>query len=466
MDKFAFQPNKGAPDPVQKRLRSRKKNWNIMSRKFIPRLIAFKQALNGRAIPLFGLPGSNIKDPVPAEVANFLNQLATDFNWLVDEAGGIVQEQAEYSMHRQKSQKETRASIIEADAIIIESSNILSRFWSRISSLFSSDKFKHTRLGLLNTATRLFKNLVEFEDVILKKGNDNIPDIFNAFFVVKNNFNTFELMFERIQVQLTKLVSPPSPETVPTIDDDKSPQPKPISPSKPIPQPETMEPTEKLSTSINIDHLLRMNIIFSMIGLPASSWSKLSELSYNFKKEKNQIKKELIQDIMQETATKLLKEVREIMRQKYDIKIARDADLTEYSEAINEAVNHIEASSEINQMLIKNSGRLSKLINYYRHRYGLKDETSAIRMDLYTKVREIKVKLDTIMDDLESNDINIEALTNKVQELEKHFLSLKDPIELLRSIHFETLLRQRTPKYDPADQFFKSKFRKQVRQGY
>ena len=77
--KIAFKPS---PDQRQQHLRERKFNWNKATSDFIARMIAFKRALNGRAAPTYGLPVSNIKNPLPSEVVHFLSELSSNYQAL------------------------------------------------------------------------------------------------------------------------------------------------------------------------------------------------------------------------------------------------------------------------------------------------------------------------------------------------------------------------------------------------
>lgn len=96
---------KKSSDPKQEALRTHKDLWNKAAKEFIARMIAYKRALNGRGDNAFGLPVSNIKDPLPNEVISFLNTLSSNFEQLATEAAKIEQEQAAYSQSRKKHQE-------------------------------------------------------------------------------------------------------------------------------------------------------------------------------------------------------------------------------------------------------------------------------------------------------------------------------------------------------------------------
>ncbi len=98
MEKFAK-----STDPVQQALRDRKKAWNAASKEFMKRIKVLRNGLNGRGDGNYGLPPSNIKDPLPAEIGSFLSQISSDFQFLINESETIISEQSTYSRNRRKT---------------------------------------------------------------------------------------------------------------------------------------------------------------------------------------------------------------------------------------------------------------------------------------------------------------------------------------------------------------------------
>lgn len=105
MEKLAKNP----PDPAQLALRNRKKVWNKAVSQVIDRFFAFKDALNGKGSLEYGLPKSNIKNPIPSEIVSFLAELSSNFQQLALEASHIIQEQAHYSETRKKPMKKVKS---------------------------------------------------------------------------------------------------------------------------------------------------------------------------------------------------------------------------------------------------------------------------------------------------------------------------------------------------------------------
>jgi hypothetical protein len=102
-------------DPIQQALRDHKKRFNLAAKEFIKRIIAFKKGLNGRGDPGYGLPPGTIGDPLPKELASFLNEITGNFEQLASEALKIEQEQALYSQNRRKPQEEKPAEALSAE---------------------------------------------------------------------------------------------------------------------------------------------------------------------------------------------------------------------------------------------------------------------------------------------------------------------------------------------------------------
>src|SRR5688572_8719154 len=90
-------------DQLQENLREEKSIWNHSVSKLIAELIALKQGMNGYGNAEAGLPPSDIKDPLPSEIASYLNQLAGEYNSIIQGANHIFQNQDNYSKNRRKS---------------------------------------------------------------------------------------------------------------------------------------------------------------------------------------------------------------------------------------------------------------------------------------------------------------------------------------------------------------------------
>lgn len=107
-------------DPVQLKLRSRKRGLNIAIKEFKTRLNAFQSGLNGRGSPEYNIPPSDIKEPLPSEVGAFMRELVANFQQLMGEAKRIEAEQAAYSAKRQKAKPSPLEVFVPKKASIVK----------------------------------------------------------------------------------------------------------------------------------------------------------------------------------------------------------------------------------------------------------------------------------------------------------------------------------------------------------
>lgn len=119
-------------DPIQQKLRERKKRWNTAASEMISRIIGLKRGLNGRGDPRLGIPPGSIKDPLPKEFSSLLGEISSNFEQLATEALQIEQEQAQYSQNRRKPAPEGAPSppaVASSNNSMIKLSNGLFQKW-------------------------------------------------------------------------------------------------------------------------------------------------------------------------------------------------------------------------------------------------------------------------------------------------------------------------------------------------
>lgn len=164
---------KKSTDPLQEILRSRKDNFNANTSDLIAKLIAFKRGLNGRGDKNFGLPVSNIKEPLPTQVSSFLEQITSDFQSIVGQAREIISEQNSYSQKRKKSLH--RQALLQFNYKL--ASNPLTRFWARLNPNLSDS---NDRLSLLKLAAELDQEIKKFRHLVLSTNVADIPNVIDA----------------------------------------------------------------------------------------------------------------------------------------------------------------------------------------------------------------------------------------------------------------------------------------------
>jgi len=237
-------PNR-AKDPKAEAVKASKKNWSKEVSDLIAKLIAFKRAVNGRGDARYSLPPSRLKDPLPSEVGSTLQQLAGEFQKMVSDAEGIIASQQNYSATRRKRQPKKPkvpqqnvqapapaeapaapeanplASLSSFNTEIEKlASNRLTRFWQYLTSVFSRKEYNRERLGMLSLSAKLFYDILDFENDILKLNKNSIPGMMNKFQNMKNTYLALEKQFLNVS-KLLATTAKKEGVAVPTVDDTK-----------------------------------------------------------------------------------------------------------------------------------------------------------------------------------------------------------------------------------------------------
>ncbi len=166
---------KRSNDPVQEHLRENKAKWNEDVSTLISRLISLKRVMNGKADEAFGTPPSNIKDPLPPQIASGISTLQAGSGEVFNKARAIIDEQAQYSAHRQKSHKS--ASL---EDLVKEASWFGSRLVSRFSRLELAKEERALRNRLINSAVEQWDLLLELEEFVgLYRNEEDVSRIFS-----------------------------------------------------------------------------------------------------------------------------------------------------------------------------------------------------------------------------------------------------------------------------------------------
>jgi len=170
---------KRSEDSSQENIRERKAQWNKEVKTLIAQLIAFKRGINGRGDPRAGLPASNIKYPFPNEIGRYLEEMATRYQKVIDEARRIIDSQKEYSNTRRKGKKDMPMPIAASSTNMLEKFGSWwgSRAWTWITQypIMGGQDADRDRIALLNTTTSLIDYLDEFEVNLSSSDSDSIP---------------------------------------------------------------------------------------------------------------------------------------------------------------------------------------------------------------------------------------------------------------------------------------------------
>lgn len=168
---------KKSSDPKQEQLRQLKDDWNQSVSALIAILISLKRGINGRGDAKFNLPVSSIKDPIPEEIVSFLSGTEMKSKEIIDDAKNIVNKQKDFSETRKKALKEILLTKI--------SSNIFTRFKSKLFNTpiawWNNDKFLKLKLRTINILYKIEDEL-EAIDLELSSGSlTNTPLVILKF---------------------------------------------------------------------------------------------------------------------------------------------------------------------------------------------------------------------------------------------------------------------------------------------
>lgn len=175
MDGKIITARKHSTDPAQEHLREQKAIWNRSTTDLITKIIAFKRGINGRGDPHTGLPASNIRDPLPSQVGHYLNEIATEYNALVEGAERIIQEQEHYSQIRRKPQSvPDQANVIDDSKDQIKLATWWgSRWWASNFGIKGEDR--PLIKNMLRSAVSMRKKLLDIENYLSSSDENSIP---------------------------------------------------------------------------------------------------------------------------------------------------------------------------------------------------------------------------------------------------------------------------------------------------
>ncbi len=464
-------------DPLQEALRAKKAAWNKACSEFIarlnafkPKLIAFKQGINGKGNAKAGLPPSDIKAPLPNEINGYMGlvnstfgELASEFASLVSESNAIIQEQAQYAEHRRKPQprqpRQADISKIDDDSLIVEGSNRITRLWAQLSSVLSSDETKRQRLSMLGLSDRLFKNLVKFEDLILTSNVSEMEKILNSYLLVSNNLDALKHDLQKI-LKITNKELPKNPPDPSAPSQSKSPVVRNVSqPAKPAPV-VNFAPSGTRIEDMDIHQLKSEVVSMQQFGFTIDDIRSFLDFYHANKNEKDPNKMLLIKDRLQDMYEELFTKLKHNIEQDIGHKLPTNITLAE--------IRNLQKSSSIyNTEIEKFSGNfLSRYYNKYRHERS-KDPSSASRIEIYNTIREMKINVNAIMDLLEQKALNIDELVSKVIDTEKLMAQVGEPLNHLNMLYKDKYYEPGSNKrkhniLDPAGRFFNRQIQRDV----
>lgn len=464
---------KRSADPKQETLRGHKDQWNKEVSLLIAQLIAFKRGLNGRGEPRVGLPPSSIKEPMPNEVGQYLEQMAIRFQKVVSEADHIIDEQADYSKTRRKGRKELQESgqmpmvpsTAASEALLIKDASWWgSRLWSYFKySPRIWNKHLQLRMRLLWVSSDVSKGLLDLENYLVSSDENAIPRSCYTLIKMRNRvISDMAVTFAQILKEATELIvnqkSKPGEETfVPA----EAVLPKPLSGKE-----ESTESTEPVvepdksswDPNINWNEVSRINSDLTSVTSVVSILEAQNILSSMDAKGINNLHKKLkaladsiglrkIDDKYlenPESAAKIKADVDELFS-KYE-QIFRHVSKT-LSQKVGKQFNSFtEMLPTIKDMLVadKNSdvnklahNWLSRMIKRWQLNI-LPSYTDKIRLKCVDTIRVLHKEVGDLQDLLEDKDSSIVESAIKLKNVLENFAILsKDMVDLVQNHNAE-----------------------------
>lgn len=375
-------------DTAQEALREEKSNWNHFVSGLISEIIAFKRAVNGKGDTGLGLPSSNIKYPIPSEVANFLSKVTSDFNSMTSGANHIFDAQRQYSEHRQKGRLE--------QAVMKEASWWGSRFLAKLKFLTISKEIRELRIKLLKTSVVLSKDLKELES------NISGGDLFKFILKLRN----FSYSFLNLLVSdFKKLKTIEDKSFVKPVElDTKSPEPE--APKKQVGEiiheeepPKAKPLTRKREVSKMLGSLVRLQLRINQLegaGVDEKTIKSLMNISTSLDS--------ILYDLNSFTEEKLLNE------EKFNLAKENHKELINQIESLeNQFTKKAELFSEADLGLKRWLTR-----KYLGMQSGVYPQIS---LEIINKIIDLKKQLNSFMDLIEDGDTPIVLVENEYKEV-------------------------------------------------
>lgn len=451
MEKTAQRPRGHSSDPVQEKLREDKASWNEEASAFIarlnsfkPKLIAFKRGLNGRGDQKAGLPASNIKEPLPSQVPSYLGlisnefqALTSSFDALISGAGGIVNEQAQYSRTRKKPQQKKSNLNFTEDELVAIASNPFSRWWARTTGRFSApSSLNEYRLSMLRSATDFYHLIKDFEDILLLRGTKNLEDIDEAWITLTRSLEDLNRLGAEILSMLDSKMVPSSPKIDNTdyteldeddlVGDTSENSPKEEAEVR-IPAsdtPEVSRSTRELPVREMVSNMENLRTFASApIKTEIKEFISLVR-QWNSKQFSGPVQKNLKDQFIwkyQKIMNMFSKEIESAI----GMKIPYDASFQELKETK-------EKGSLADELTTKTANPIGRLFGNISHTIW-NDKTTAYRKDLYRKIDHMREVTNKLLSSLEKSNVSAASIRQCMDEIKSTYEGMKKPMVGIRA---------------------------------
>ena len=379
-------------DPKQQALRDAKAKWNKDTSDFIADVIQYKKMMNGWPSK-FNAEKGKIQNPLSEKSSSVLSLLTLNFKDIAEQAHSLSQQQLEYSKTRKQKSVKDATNIIATQLHELETfaSNPLSRFFSRIknTALFDTEKarVKKYRMSLLSAGSDIYQDILLLQEEAVKSSPQSI-------FVTSQLLEKIQKRWEFVGGSLNTYKNSISELSK---DTDKEKDVKDNSNSE--------KDTEKQNPFSDVESIIidikRYVSNFNTIN-PKEILQKISK----FESSSNDKEKQFIAKLIAKDYEKLLLKANKI-------------DSTE-AKSFKELSNLKAALQSTAQNAV------NKWMGKLKHKISPFDKTSAFRLDIYNKCKEVLKLVDDFMDLLESG-FNLEELYNI-------YKSVSEKLQFIKSI--------------------------------
>lgn len=458
-------PKVRSKDNAQQRLRDRKRQWNSTYRDFSQKLKAFKDGMNGRGNAKVGLPPSNIKEPMPAEIGSYLSQLAGEFQTIVGDAENIIAEQSQYARTRRRRKpktpgmpspqqpsgaSESPAAPIEAPPAVAENlahlgateydlekeaSNKLTRFWQYLTAIFSGKQYNRQRVGLLSQAADVYYSLLDFENKILSMSISDIPRTVGVSKDVIYDINSFVGTFQGVQRMMENKaeeagVKKPGKDEEKGNKDKNAPPTQPGIQSQPQLPPEAAAPVGMPADLAKIKN--DVHLLFNA-SLGKQQVQELMEMIREYQEEDDKGMKSMWADRIKSNFEELVKHLANEVQKKYGPAAASVRSVQD----IISLVRQNKKAEYISDYMEKTAhNRLTRALKRRLVKMRTSNKTAPVRLQIIDILDSMKTTIKNIMNVLEK-DLSMEELVKHIESLEEEKEKLTRPLHVLNIFYMK-----------------------------
>lgn len=442
-------------DNYQQNLRDNKRKWNFSYKDFSQKLKAFKDSINGRGNAKSGLPPTNIKEPLPAEVGSFLSQLAGDFQTIVSGAERIIAEQAQYARNRRRKKPKEPALTPtpipdqpgEANKVVEtlsrigekkynlekEASNKITRFFQYISSIFSGKDFNKQRVGLLRQSADLYYSLLDLENDVLSLSISKIPNTISKYKQFKYNFDSFIGTFKGVEEMVERKAKQngvSKPDMYSNVPDGYTPAPNPINTN--IENKQEIINDQRYVSHPDLDKIKNTVHLLFNANLAKKYVVGLFDLFTKYDEEEDPDTKSMFADQIKEVYKNLPRFIAEEVQKKY----GPSSKINNMNDIINIIKNNKTAES-ISDYMIKTS---HNFISRYLKKKLVKsipfNKTAPVRLEISGVIDDIKKIIKKIMDNLEKQ-LSVQEVNILIEKLQEDVGVMKRPLHVLNVFYMK-----------------------------